>query len=210
MLNVNFSHILKSLIKEKRIKLKDLAADIGVSKQAISDYCLGNTTPKYPVLIKLAEYFGVSCDYLLIGCELNESAANKDIGLSGSALHCLKKFKEYSDFKFFDNMLADPDFYLAVAHFRGNLQSDARAAIDKMHSALKYTNKAAALKTLQDLPKQFKQAVAIDRGEFLGYFEKLVNYDKTLKDIEKIIKTEINNLINAPDTPAPSDTSEQD
>ena len=72
MSEFKFALTVRNLIKERKIKLKDLAADIGVTKQAISDYCLGKSTPKYPVLIKLADYFGVSCDFLLTGFEHND------------------------------------------------------------------------------------------------------------------------------------------
>ena len=72
MSEFKFAQILRNLIKERKIKLKNLAAVLHISKQAISDYCTGKTTPRYPVLIKLADYFGVSCDFLLTGFERND------------------------------------------------------------------------------------------------------------------------------------------
>lgn len=62
---VDFGRILK----EERIKAgltqKELAAKIGVTKSVISYYELSERSPSPEVLIKLANIFHVSADYLL-------------------------------------------------------------------------------------------------------------------------------------------------
>ena len=60
---------LKELRKEKRISMKELGSIIGVAESTISLYESGKRQPDYEILLKLAEYFGVTVDYLLRGGE---------------------------------------------------------------------------------------------------------------------------------------------
>lgn len=60
-----FSGRLKELINEKGLSLRDLAADMGVTFTALSDWQRGNKTPRADSIVILARYFGVSSDYLL-------------------------------------------------------------------------------------------------------------------------------------------------
>lgn len=55
---------LKNLRNEKNITLYKLAADTGISNQMLSNYELNKTNPPLETLIKLADYFDVSLDYL--------------------------------------------------------------------------------------------------------------------------------------------------
>ena len=56
---------LRALIDESGHSKADLGKEIGVSRQAINDYTLGNSVPDANNLLKLAKYFGVTSDYLL-------------------------------------------------------------------------------------------------------------------------------------------------
>lgn len=51
--------------KPTKVTQSQLADAIGVTRQTISDYLLGNTQPNAEVITKIAQYFGVSSDYLL-------------------------------------------------------------------------------------------------------------------------------------------------
>ncbi|MBQ8835290.1 MAG: helix-turn-helix transcriptional regulator [Oscillospiraceae bacterium] len=57
----------KLIIQRKRLGFsqEELAARIGVSRQAVSRWELGSTMPDAPNLVKLADLFGVTTDYLL-------------------------------------------------------------------------------------------------------------------------------------------------
>lgn len=61
----NFYETLKDLILEKNINNKILAAEIGLSASCITDYALKNALPSIRTLVKLADYFNCSTDYLL-------------------------------------------------------------------------------------------------------------------------------------------------
>lgn len=58
---------LRELRKEKGISLKELGAEMGVAESTMSLYENGKRQPDYETLLKLAEYFGVTVDYLLRG-----------------------------------------------------------------------------------------------------------------------------------------------
>ena len=60
----NFSQRLKNLRKEKEVGQIELAKAIGVSKGIISLWENELREPKLNNLIALAQYFGVSMDYL--------------------------------------------------------------------------------------------------------------------------------------------------
>lgn len=56
---------LKELIKEKNITQIKLAMDLNMSQNTISRYETGERQAGYDELIKIADYFNVSIDYLL-------------------------------------------------------------------------------------------------------------------------------------------------
>lgn len=56
---------LKELRKEKRVTLGEVAEATGISFQAISFYEHGERDASVKSLIKLADYFNVSLDYLV-------------------------------------------------------------------------------------------------------------------------------------------------
>lgn len=56
---------IKDLRVSKGLKTQDLAVEIGVNQSTISNYESGLRTPSLEVLLKIAEFFEVSTDYLL-------------------------------------------------------------------------------------------------------------------------------------------------
>lgn len=58
---------LRELRKEKGISLKELGSVVNVAESTMSLYENGKRQPDYETLLKLAEYFGVTVDYLLRG-----------------------------------------------------------------------------------------------------------------------------------------------
>lgn len=56
---------LKELRKEKNITQLKLAMDLSMSQNTISRYETGERQAGYSELIKIADYFNVSIDYLL-------------------------------------------------------------------------------------------------------------------------------------------------
>ena len=59
------SNRLKGLRKEKDVMQKDVANFLDISSSAYGFYEQGKRTPTSDIVVKLAEYFDVSTDYLL-------------------------------------------------------------------------------------------------------------------------------------------------
>ena len=59
-----FSDRLKTLRKEKKLTQKELAEQIGIKQNSYSDWETGKTEPSFENLIKLADLFGISLDWL--------------------------------------------------------------------------------------------------------------------------------------------------
>ncbi|WP_029228402.1 helix-turn-helix domain-containing protein [Caldicellulosiruptor acetigenus] len=60
-----FRFRLKELREEKNISRSDLAEILGVSTQTIANYENGHREPNFDTLLKIAEYFDVTVDYLI-------------------------------------------------------------------------------------------------------------------------------------------------
>lgn len=57
--------VIKKLRTEHDISQTQLAKELGVSKQSVSNWENDNIFPSIDMLTRIAKYFGVSCDYLL-------------------------------------------------------------------------------------------------------------------------------------------------
>ena len=56
---------IKELREERELRQSDVAAATGIDQRTLSNYETGKTNPDSFAIIKLADFFGVSCDYLL-------------------------------------------------------------------------------------------------------------------------------------------------
>lgn len=65
MVNSEFSRILTLLRKEKGVSQKTAAANLGVSQALLSHYEKGIRECGLGFLVRAADYYGVSCDYML-------------------------------------------------------------------------------------------------------------------------------------------------
>lgn len=99
--------VLRKLIDDEGVKRAELAKYLGVSDAAIGQYYNGETLPTMEKLMKLADFFQVSTDYLLgrtdiKSVDLTEKAICKYTGLTEKALfaitnmHKICKEKIYS------------------------------------------------------------------------------------------------------------------
>ena len=65
MLNNTFGKILRELRIERRLSQRQLGEVFGVCNQTVSFWESGSREPDLDMVRKIAEYFDVSCDYLL-------------------------------------------------------------------------------------------------------------------------------------------------
>ncbi len=62
---------LRSLREDRDLRQIDVAAATGIDQRSLSNYETGKTNPDAYAIVTLAEFFGVTCDYLLGVTERN-------------------------------------------------------------------------------------------------------------------------------------------
>lgn len=60
-----FAERLRILRREKGVRQEQLAQSLGVTQRKISYWETGQTEPDLLSILKISEYFDVTCDYLL-------------------------------------------------------------------------------------------------------------------------------------------------
>ncbi len=118
-MELKFNMTLKSLINQKGVSLSALAKYLNVTRQAVSYYCNGDVTPSYSLLLKIAEFFNVTTDYLLTGVQPENAKEFKGINISVNIIQLLNDLPKYcneKDLKLIENLLGDADFYSALVH----------------------------------------------------------------------------------------------
>lgn len=103
--NAVFQTRLRELIKRRGTTITALAKELGISRQAVSQYADGTGQPNIDKLVLIAGYFDVSTDYLSGIAEFerveNENVLARDLGLSEQSVNILKFFAgnpEYPSF----------------------------------------------------------------------------------------------------------------
>ena len=86
---------IKDLREDRDMRQKDLADATGIDQRTISNYETGKTLPDAYALIKLADYFGVSIDYLVCRTNTDSSVEEKRIRLIEKIQSELEELKKY-------------------------------------------------------------------------------------------------------------------
>lgn len=71
----NLSERLSELMFDEGLNMTQLGNILGCGEAAVSRYCAGAALPTYEFLIKIADYFKVTCDFVL-GLEDESKAKN--------------------------------------------------------------------------------------------------------------------------------------
>lgn len=104
--NKPFPAALRTLMEERNTSQKDLADHLGKTRQAISLYCNGESAPDLEALVKIAQFFDTSTDYLLglYPYPHREPSAVDELGLSPATIQSIKRLKEDSEEEFNDSI----------------------------------------------------------------------------------------------------------
>lgn len=91
----------KELRKQKGITQIELAQTLGVKQTTVSKWEVDKATPDYSTLIKLAEFYGVSADYLLMIENDNTFIKNKKIIYVNckeeKIINCIREIEKLGD-----------------------------------------------------------------------------------------------------------------
>lgn len=84
---------IRDLREDRDLKQDDLAREVGIDQRTISNYETGKTKPDSEALIKLADFFGVSIDFLVGRTSYNVSTNQERIKLIDKIKRALDELK---------------------------------------------------------------------------------------------------------------------
>ena len=70
---------LREIRKKRGLSQQKVAMDMNISREALSYYENGKRSPDISMLIALSDYFNVSIDYLIRGCEFDNPSNTNNI-----------------------------------------------------------------------------------------------------------------------------------
>lgn len=98
--------IFQELLSRDGVKPYDVSKATGISTSTLTDWKMGRSTPKQDKLQKIADYFGVSLEYLTTGKDndfdkygVEESHLYSQIRNDAELFKALSKYFELSDAK---------------------------------------------------------------------------------------------------------------
>ena len=77
--NICFMDRVESLLKEKRLTQKELAEDLELRRPTLSDWKKNGAVPAGDICIRIADYLGVSVEWLVTGKEAALSSEERTL-----------------------------------------------------------------------------------------------------------------------------------
>lgn len=135
--------IFEQLLQKYGVSAYKVAKETGVTQSTLSDWKRGRSTPKSENMKKLADYFGVSIDYLMTG---KEETSNKEPQLNS---------KDERDIK---NILANTEQLLKQDGLMFDGDPASPEAIESILSAMQIGMEMAKKKNKEKYtPKKYKK-----------------------------------------------------
>ncbi|MFP7234184.1 helix-turn-helix transcriptional regulator [Bacillus subtilis] len=97
-MTVKFNETLKKLRREKNLSQKELGNKLGLAESTIGMYEQGKRQPDYETLLKIADFFEVTLDFLLGNPKDASSVKEKEAAYIISDPDLQIAFKDASDF----------------------------------------------------------------------------------------------------------------
>lgn len=84
-----------ALMDERNLKPAQMTRKLGISGSSFTDWKNGKANPSLDVIVKFADYFNVSLDYIVRGEDFKSPSADKSLEISNKKEGlCLKKFRK--------------------------------------------------------------------------------------------------------------------
>lgn len=128
----------------KGISQSDLAKAMYVKREVVTHWEVGDRDLKTEYTIKLADYFGVTCDYLLRGIKAENVNIAKATGLGDQAIEKLKKISALTAENKLPNLEASLNGFINSDHF-----------LSFLLTCMRYKNKSAELEERLDIFKEW-------------------------------------------------------
>lgn len=114
---ITFAKTLDFLLIEKSIHQEDMAQALDISTGSISSYRNGKKEPRLSMIIKIADYLGVDCHYLMTGIQAKNRVSSKELGLSEKAINAIKESRGWG-MDVLNCFLEDSDFFNLLLSIR--------------------------------------------------------------------------------------------
>ena len=86
---------LRALMRERNMNASQITRELGISGSSFTDWKNGKGSPSLDIVVKFADYFNVSLDYIVRGEEFKNPFAGKTLEASNNKeRQCLKKFRK--------------------------------------------------------------------------------------------------------------------
>ena len=160
-----FCNLMDGAITGKRITQGEIAEYIGTSRQAVSQYCNGVSVPSYDSLVKIADFFGVTTDYLLGRTDTpsGKTSRDNDLGLPDRTIFEIRNMTDDKR-QIIGDMISSRYFADLLCAIQENIKLT-QAEINHIESIL---NKEIAFDdSVYTLTDSFLYSELIDRYPFL-------------------------------------------
>ena len=107
--------IYQKLLDSRNLKNADISRATGISNMTLSDWKRGKSTPKQDKLQKIADYFGVSIEYLMTGEEPTIDASNQGYYIDEETARTAQEIYNNDKILFDVYKTADKDRLIAYA-----------------------------------------------------------------------------------------------
>lgn len=105
---------LLALMDERNLKPAQITRELGISGSSFTDWKKGKGSPSLDVVVKFADYFNVSLDFIVRGEDFKDPFADNSLEASnGRERQCLKKFRKLNT-ALQDKLLAYADGMIAA------------------------------------------------------------------------------------------------
>ena len=192
---------LKDLRVERKLTLEQLAAEVGISKSALGKYESdnGKDISPYSILL-LADYYGVSCDYLMGRTETKNhpNTALHELHLSDASIDVLKTGK--FNHRLLSELICHKDFQRFMLDAEIYVDRIADMRVNDMNAVLEAVRQMALMKNGGDANDLHLRTLEVAQIREDEYFGSLIASD--LKDILRDIRSE-----HRPDTMTADETS---
>ena len=192
---------LKDLRTAQKLTLEQLAAEVGISKSALSKYESdnGKDISPYSILV-LADYYGVSCDYLMGRTETKNhpNTALHELHLGDASIDVLKTGK--FNHRLLSELICHKDFQRFMLDAEIYVDRIADMRVNDMNAVLEAVRQMALMKNDGEENDLHLRTLGVAQIREDEYFGSLIADD--LKDILRDIRNE-----HRPDTMTADETT---
>ena len=93
---------IRDLREDRDLKQIDVAKETGIDQRTLSNYETGKTIPDAYALIRLADFFGVSVDYLIGRVDIDLFTEKRRVALIENIQRELEELKQFKGPQMFD------------------------------------------------------------------------------------------------------------